>query len=183
MRKFDSEVSIFKVSRVGNSYRLTNTNGEDVGTLDINTFTRRRAFDAGNALKQVIGKTGKISYRLVEMDEYSKLVTPLKEQAEVNSEPVVSHTEITDFIHNKSVELKPEFLVMTPLKWKYLIRSAVRAKNIMMTGPAGCGKTLAAKSLVKALNTIEYGSKYVTERELEEMRNDMRFSIVKVTEV
>ena len=41
---------------------------------------------------------------------------------------------------------------MKPLKWKYLIRSAVRGKNIMMTGPAGCGKTLGAKSLVNALD-------------------------------
>jgi len=43
-------------------------------------------------------------------------------------------------------------LFMDELKWKYLVRSAVRGKNIMMTGPTGCGKTLAAQSLIKALN-------------------------------
>ena len=42
------------------------------------------------------------------------------------------------------------------LKWKYLIRSAVRGKNIMMTGPTGCGKTLAAQSLVKSLNRPDF---------------------------
>jgi len=42
---------------------------------------------------------------------------------------------------------------MNELKWKYLIRSGVRGKNIMMTGPAGCGKTMAAKALVNALDS------------------------------
>jgi MoxR-like ATPase len=39
---------------------------------------------------------------------------------------------------------------MTDLKWKYLVRSALRGKNIMMVGPAGCGKTEAAKALPAA---------------------------------
>jgi nitric oxide reductase NorQ protein len=47
-------------------------------------------------------------------------------------------------------------LVISDLKWKYLIRSAVRAKNIMMTGPAGCGKTLAAKALTKGLKRPDF---------------------------
>jgi hypothetical protein len=55
------------------------------------------------------------------------------------------HDAIVDFISN-SYGLKPKGLVMKELKWKYLIRSAVRGKNIMMTGQAGCGKTMAAKS-------------------------------------
>jgi len=45
---------------------------------------------------------------------------------------------------------------MNELKWKYLIRSAVRGKNIMMTGPAGCGKTMAAKSVVNSLDRPDY---------------------------
>ena len=47
-------------------------------------------------------------------------------------------------------------LMMSELKWKYLIRSGVRGKNIMMTGPAGCGKTMAAKSLVNSLDRPDY---------------------------
>jgi nitric oxide reductase NorQ protein len=66
------------------------------------------------------------------------------------------HQAIKDFIHQSSVGLKPRELVMTDLKWKYLIRSAVRAKNIMMTGPAGCGKTMAAKALVKGLQRPDF---------------------------
>lgn len=40
---------------------------------------------------------------------------------------------------------------MSELKWKYLIRNILRSKNIMMTGPAGCGKTMAAKAAANAL--------------------------------
>ena len=65
------------------------------------------------------------------------------------------HAEVLSFIHS-SYSLKPEGLSMKELKWKYLIRSAVRGKNIMMTGMSGCGKTMAAKALVTALNRPTY---------------------------
>jgi len=63
--------------------------------------------------------------------------------------------ELMNFIKS-SDKLKPELLKMDTLKWKYLMRSALRGKNIMMTGPAGCGKTMAAKSVVKALDRPDF---------------------------
>ena len=67
--------------------------------------------------------------------------------------PDVEQLEISadkEFIH-KSVALRPKELFISDLKWKYLVRSSVRGKNIMMTGPAGTGKTMAVKYLVDAL--------------------------------
>jgi len=55
-----------------------------------------------------------------------------------------------------SGSLKPDVLKMSPLKWKYLMRSAMRGKNILMTGPSGCGKTMAAKSVVNALDRPDF---------------------------
>jgi len=87
------------------------------------------------------------------MDEFNtraNIPVPV-EAVEVPSD----HAEVLNFIHS-SYKLKPGNLVMNELKWKYLVRSAVRGKNIMMTGPAGCGKTMSAKSLVKALDRPDF---------------------------
>ena len=44
------------------------------------------------------------------------------------------HAELMHLIHS-SYDLKPKGLKMNELKWKYLMRSGMRGKNIMMTGP------------------------------------------------
>jgi len=69
--------------------------------------------------------------------------------------PAAKHAEELEMIHS-SYSIKPKSLMMSEIKWKYLIRSAVRGKNIMMTGPAGCGKTMAAKSLVNSLDRPDF---------------------------
>lgn len=90
-------------------------------------------------------------------ETFDSLVSPMNiKSGGIQKESKKSHAEVTDFIHNKSLGLKPEDLVMDELKWKFLVRSAVRAKNIMMTGPSGCGKTLAAKSLRVALDRPDF---------------------------
>ena len=148
---------VYKVEAFGNSFKLIDSNGTKVGTLGIGTGTRKSAYNEGLALQAFIQKNGKKVYRKVGMDVYNNLVVPMNtDQGGVQFEDKSDHTAIKDFIHKGSVNLKPQELVMTDLKWKYLIRSAVRAKNIMMTGPAGCGKTMAAKSLVKALDRPDF---------------------------
>jgi MoxR-like ATPase len=58
--------------------------------------------------------------------------------------------ELVNMIHT-STNLRPKKLVLSDIKWKYLVRSVMRGKNLMMTGPTGCGKTLAATSVATAL--------------------------------
>jgi MoxR-like ATPase len=61
-----------------------------------------------------------------------------------------SKEEISAFI-NGCYKLKPDKLIMSELKWKYLIRSAMRGKNTMIIGPAGQGKTLSIQCLAEVL--------------------------------
>ena len=148
---------VFKVEQFGNSFKLIDTQGTKVGTMGVTTGTRKGAFNEGKALQAYINKNGKKTYRKVDMGVYNSLVIPMNtDNGGVQFEDNSDHKAIKDFIHQGSVQLKPQELVMTDLKWKYLIRSAVRAKNIMMTGPAGCGKTMAAKSLVNSLDRPDF---------------------------
>src|SRR6056300_1640175 len=150
------ENQIYKVEKVGSHFRMIDVNGNDLGTLGATSGTRKKAYNNGKALKQIQTKTGKTMFRMVSMEEYSNLVSSMNQVSETFSEKNETHEEITTFIHEKSVNLRPKSLVISELKWKYLIRSAVRAKNIMMVGPSGCGKTMAAKALVQSLNRPDF---------------------------
>ena len=80
----------------------------------------------------------------------------LPSEKQMESSNKIESDPILNFIHNEAVGLRPNTLVMPDLKWKYLVRSAMRSKNIMMTGAAGCGKTMAAKKLVEALDRPQF---------------------------
>lgn len=123
---------IYKVEAFGNTFKLINTNGEKVGTLGIGTSTRKRAFEQNQALQAYVNKNGKKTYRRVDIEKYNNLVAPLPtDTGGVQHEENQDHEAIKNFIHDGSLNLKPRELVMSELKWKYLIRSAVRARNIM----------------------------------------------------
>jgi len=148
---------VYKVEQFGNTFKLIDIQGNKVGANGVSTSTRKGAFGEGKALQAFVNKSGKKTFRKVDMNIYNSLVVPMNTQnGGVQFEDNFDHKAIKDFIHQSSVGLKPRELIMTDLKWKYLIRSAVRAKNIMMTGPAGCGKTMAAKALVKGLERPDF---------------------------
>lgn len=151
------QTEVYKVKKFGSNYKLVDTTDSMVGTLNVSTPHRKDAFNSNMALQAYMTKGGKKTYRKVPMAVYNNLVKPLDTvEGGVQIETPTDHTLIKDFIHTTSPSLKPIDLVMSDLKWKYLMRSAVRAKNIMMTGPAGCGKTMAAKALVKSLNRPDF---------------------------
>lgn len=61
------------------------------------------------------------------------------------------NTDIKTIVRS-AVDIKPSRLFLKELKWRYLVRSALRGKNILIVGPSGSGKTFAVQSLVDALN-------------------------------
>lgn len=49
------------------------------------------------------------------------------------------------------ISLKPERLIISDLKWKYLVRAVLRQKNTLLIGESGTAKTLAARCVAEAL--------------------------------
>ena len=146
MRKSPKIGVIVKVVKNGNRYNAVDSDGNKY-TSYIRTGTRKKAFMSNMALECREGKSGRIYWWKVPMEQFGAVSHVPEAPSEV--EVPDGHEAVVNFI-NESYSLKPKGLIMKELKWKYLIRSAVRGKNIMMTGQAGCGKTMAAKSLVNA---------------------------------
>ena len=144
--------TVVQVEKIGKSYVARDNSGADYTSVII-SGTRKNAFVKGYALEYSEKSTGRKYWKSVPMSVYNGLsAVPINTEA---IELPEGHVETVDFIHD-SYKLKPKGLVMNELKWKYLIRSAVRGKNIMMTGPAGCGKTMSAKALVNALDRPDF---------------------------
>jgi len=133
--------------------RVYNTNGKECHT---NNYPHKLW---GNLKKSALAEGKALHYtgdgwRKVDMTHYlqAQMEKQIPEPApEVPSE----HAELMHLIHT-SYDLKPTGLKMNELKWKFLMRSAMRGKNIMMTGPAGSGKTMSAKALVNALDRPDF---------------------------
>jgi len=63
---------------------------------------------------------------------------------------VTANFDIKKFL-DTCKDLRPSSLIMDDVKWKYMVRSTIRGKNILLLGPTGCGKTLAAQTVAKVV--------------------------------
>ena len=134
---------------------------QTVGFSVINTVTKEETFitnknyseyKVGKAYKALLdakkaGDTTNISVMLDDIIRKDGTVTPTEKKVtntnpEVSKEIVYSSPAAKE-IH-ESLLSRPEDLKVSDLKWKFLMRSIIRSKNILMTGDAGSGKTQAA---------------------------------------
>jgi len=143
------------VDGAGNEYKCPkdNTSRERVA----------RAFKEGDRAVKIMDKDGILTMGTVDISYFTDGNNWYKgspweqlEQLKINKAPKgvalpTEQVELMQFIAT-SESLKPKSLFMEGTKWKFLVRSAMRGKNIMMTGPAGCGKTMAAKALTTSLD-------------------------------
>ena len=145
---------VVQIEKSGNRFNAWDTDGVK-RTSEITSGCRKNAYNGGYLLGRFPSTSSKSGYawRKVSDTINHEISNPVTENTSV--EVPSEHAEVLNFIHS-SYSLKPKSLMMKELKWKYLVRSAVRGKNIMMTGPAGCGKTMAAKSVVNSLDRPDF---------------------------
>jgi len=146
--------AVCRIEKSGNRFNAWDSDGVK-RTSEITWGARKKAFEGDYLLGRFVGSTGKVAWRRVNGDLPHFGTNNTTETTTTSVEVPSEHAEVLNFIHN-SYSLKPRGLMMNELKWKYLVRSGVRGKNIMMTGPAGCGKTMAAKALVNSLDRPDF---------------------------
>ena len=147
-KQIKTPIEVVRCEWSGNRANAFDTDGNK-RTSDITVGARQKAANGGYLLGKFEMKNGKFQWRRWDGE------IPPNTNASSTVDVPTDHEEVLNFIHT-SYSLKPAGVMMSELKWKYLIRSAVRGKNIMMTGPAGCGKTMAAKSVVNSLDRPDY---------------------------
>jgi hypothetical protein len=69
---------------------------------------------------------------------------------------MMDNSEIEQFLRTCTI-LKPKDLIISDLKWKYLVRAVLRSKNVMIIGPSGCAKCLGPDTKIDVIvNNIIY---------------------------
>jgi len=131
---------------VSNSPKLSATDaitGADV-KKSVTYMTLKKAADAGMNLFKADGSS---KFRQVEKSftvEDSIVNTPLADVSEAQS-------EVMAFL-STCVKKRPKTLFCEDLTWKFMVRTVLRGKNMLLTGPTGCGKSQTALAVASALD-------------------------------
>lgn len=129
----------------GQSVRAINVATNEDITSEITYMTLSKAHKAGMWLSNESGKWRQVDpadgAKLARKSPSAKAVETAKSEA----------TEVMAFL-NTCVEKRPESIFCQDLTWKFICRSVVRGRNILLTGPTGCGKSQTALAVAKAMD-------------------------------
>ena len=129
----------------GESIRAYNAaTGEDI-TSSITYMTLRKAYSDQMWLSNESGKWRQVPQNTNEFDMKS---TKTKQSA---AAPTVPANDVMAFL-NTCVDKRPDTLYCEDLTWKFICRSIMRGRNILLTGPTGCGKSQTAFAAAEALD-------------------------------
>jgi MoxR-like ATPase len=121
---------------------------------DVSNLTRpvmlKAALDAGQA---VIYNCDTTRCSRMPLEEAMAMYHSQPKEVTVNSEPEVVNDNADPIfaLINTAIKSKPTDLIVSDVKWKYLVRNILRGKNILMTGPSGSGKSVSAKAAANAM--------------------------------
>ena len=125
-------------------------NPTETGTL---TYACGTLYDAAYTVDNKILKRAMRSGKTVVLEAGIMSGTSSKPASKAPKK--VNHKDMAQLAFLKTMDEAagnhPDELKMSDVNWKYLVRSVLRGKNIMMTGPAGCGKTFAAQTVAKTI--------------------------------
>lgn len=137
--------------------------GED-HTREIVYVTLKGAFDAG---KWITKDSADGRWYRVEPD--MSVEVPVTTGSSVSSKPAkaakvvaaskaskvvkeeIPQEEVFAFLQT-CVDKRPEEIIVQDLTWKFICRSVLRGRNVLLTGPTGCGKSQTAFAVAKALD-------------------------------
>jgi len=126
----------------GESIRAYNTaNGEDI-TSEITYMTLRKAYGDGMWLSNESGKWRQVPKNSID--------TNMKKKPTESAPVAVADNNVMAFL-NTCVDKRPESLFCEDLTWKFICRSVMRGRNILLTGPTGCGKSQTAFAVAQAM--------------------------------
>jgi len=117
-----------------------NTTDEDI-TNEITYMTLSKAYKAGMWLENGSGKWRQIEPTIVKNQPTAKEVETAKSEAD----------NVMAFL-NTCVEKRPASLFCQDLTWKFICRSVMRGRNILLTGPTGTGKSQTAIAVAKSMD-------------------------------
>ena len=139
--------TVVRVTKTGSTYSAILPDGADV-TEHFENYVLRKAVNKNKAIKYTEITNGDKQWRMVAIAEFRERAQASLPSTEETSE---DHSKFLDFL--KAAEsICPSSYKMSALKWRFAVRTVLRGKNMMITGPKGTGKTVLAFVLRDALD-------------------------------